>query len=58
MTIKQAAQQLKLSDQLIRVWIQNGTCPFGYIVRNGDRKTYYINEAELRQFINGRVENE
>jgi excisionase family DNA binding protein len=53
MTIKQAAQQLRLSEQLVRVWIQNGTCPFGYIVRPGDRKTYYINEAELKKFING-----
>ena len=53
MTIKQAAQQLRLSEQLIRVWIQNGTCPFGYIIRAGQRKTYYVNESELRKFING-----
>lgn len=53
MTIKQAAQQLNLSEQLIRVWIQNGTCPFGYIVRPGERNTYFVNEAELKKFING-----
>lgn len=53
MTIKQAAQQLNLSEQLIRVWIQNGTCPFGYIVRHGERNTYFVNEAELKKFING-----
>ena len=54
MTIKQAAQQLRLSEQLVRVWIQNGTCPFGYIVRPGDRKTYYINEQALKNFIEGK----
>lgn len=53
MTIKQAAQQLRLSEQLIRCWIANKTCPFGYIIRDGSRRTYYINEAELKKFING-----
>lgn len=53
MTIKQAAQQLRLSEQLVRVWIQNKTCPFGYIIRDGSRRTYFVNEAELKKFING-----
>ena len=53
MTVPQAAKQLRLSEQLLRVWIQHGSCSFGYIIREGNRKTYYINEAELRQFING-----
>lgn len=53
MTVKQAAQQLRLSEQLVRVWIQNGTCPFGYIIRDGSRRTYFVNEAELKRFING-----
>lgn len=56
MTIKQAAQQLRLSDQLLRIWIQNKTCPFGYVIREGSRRTYYINEAELKKFINGESE--
>ena len=56
MNIKQAAQQLRLSEQLVRVWIQNGTCPFGYIIRAGQRKTYFINEAELKRFIAGEYE--
>lgn len=53
MTIKEAAQQLRLSEQLVRVWIANKTCPFGYIIREGSRRTYFINEAELKKFING-----
>ena len=55
MTIPQALAKypIQLSPQLIRCWIANNTCPFGYIIRDGDRKTYYINEAELKKFING-----
>ena len=58
MTIPEAAKQLRLSEQLIRVWIQNGTCPFGYIIRAGQRKTYFINEQALRKFIAGEFEND
>ena len=55
MTIPQALEKypMQLSAQLIRCWIQNGTCKFGYIIREGNRNTYYINEAELRSFLNG-----
>ena len=55
MTLPQAARQLRLSDQLLRVWIQNGTCPFGLIIREGQRKTYLINEAALKRFIEGDI---
>lgn len=58
MTIQQVAKQLRLSEQLVRVWIQNGNCPFGYIIRqkNGrtGRNTYYINEKALKDFIEGK----
>lgn len=52
MTIKEAAKQLRLSEQLVRLWCQHN-CPFGYVIREGSRRTYYINEAELKKFING-----
>lgn len=60
MTIPQALSKypIQLSEQLIRVWIQSGNCPFGYIVRAKDkrngRNTYYIAEEKLRCFIEGR----
>lgn len=58
MTIQQVAKQLRLSEQLVRVWIANGNCPFGYIIRqkNGrtGRNTYYINEQALKDFIEGK----
>ena len=58
MTIPETLKKypLNLSPQLIRCWIANGTCPFGYVIREGKRKTYYINEQALRKFIAG--ENE
>lgn len=53
MTVKEAAEKLRLSPQLVRLWCQNGNCPFGYVIRLGERNTYYINESELKQFIEG-----
>ncbi len=58
MTVPQAAKQLRLSEQLLRVWIQSGRCAFGYIIREGQRNTYYINEAGLKKFIEGEKTNE
>lgn len=55
MTIPQASKQLNLSPQLLRVWIQNGTCPFGYIVRQGERNTYLISEALMKKWIEGTI---
>ena len=58
MTLPQAAKRLRLSDQLLRVWIQNGNCPFGLIIRDGQRKTYLINDAAFRRFIEGDINND
>lgn len=61
MTIQQVAKQLRLSEQLIRVWIQSGNCPFGYVIRQKDkrngRNTYFINEAQFCNFIEGKGVN-
>lgn len=58
MTIQQVAKQLRLSEQLVRCWIVNGTCPFGYVIRSkskrNGRNTYYINEQALKNFIEGK----
>ena len=55
MTIPQALKKypIQLSPQLIRVWIQSGKCPFGYIIREGQRNTYLVNEAQLKKWIQG-----
>ena len=60
MTIPETLKKypLNLSPQLIRCWIANGTCPFGCIIRQKDkrngRNTYYINEQALKNFIEGK----
>jgi hypothetical protein len=56
MTIPQALAKypIQLSAQLIRVWAQSEKgCPFCYIIRDGDRKSYYVNEEQLKRFLNG-----
>lgn len=61
MTIAQALEKypIQLSAQLIRVWITNNTCPFGYVVRAKDkrngRNTYYINEMQLKNWLEGKT---
>jgi len=57
MTIPEALEKypIQLSAQLIRVWAQSERgCPFCYVIRSGNRKTYYVNEAQLRAFIEGK----
>ena len=58
MTISEASKKLNLSEQLLRCWIQSGSCEFGYIIRpkasRTGRNTYYINEQALKDFIEGK----
>ena len=59
MTIPEAAKKLNLSEQLLRVWIQNTpNHPFGTVVRDGTRKTYYINAERLKAWIEGSTNND
>lgn len=56
MTIPEALKKypIQLSAQLIRVWAQSEKgCPFCYIIRDGDRKSYYVNEEQLKRFLSG-----
>lgn len=56
MTIPEAIAKYptQLSAQLIRVWAQSEKgCPFCYIIREGTRNSYYVNEQELRRFLSG-----
>ena len=53
MTLPEAAQGINMSDQALRVWIQQKDHPFGIIIREGERKSYYINEAKYWKFKRG-----
>ena len=56
MTIPEAARQLKLSEQLLRVWAKskNG-CPFITIVREGQRNTYLVNPERMKLWSKGKI---
>lgn len=54
MSIHEAAQRLGMSDQTLRLFIQNGLFPFGVAAsRNGGRKTYYVNRTQLEHYLAG-----
>lgn len=53
--IAQAAKIMGVSQQFIRVAIQQGVLPFGYAVKiGGNRYTYYINPSQFEEFINAK----
>jgi hypothetical protein len=55
MTLPQAAKQLNMSAQCLRVWIQQvANHPFGYIIRDGRRKSYYISEERMKAWMEGK----
>ena len=50
-TVAQAADLLNVSQQFIRVGLQNGTLPIGSAVKMSSRWTYHISEYLLEQYI-------
>ena len=57
MTIKDVATMTRLSEQLIRCWINRGNCPFGSVINEGrkGRKTYLINEERFKAWQRGEL---
>lgn len=53
MTIQQAATQLGISPQALRVWIAQGNHPFGDVIRDGKRKSYLITESRFKVWLEG-----
>ena len=52
MTVKQGSDILGVSEQTLRLFIQNGK--FGYCVKGtGDKYIYVVNENEIRSFVKG-----
>jgi len=49
-TVSQAADLLNVSQQFIRVGLQNGTLPIGSAVKMSSRWTYHISEHLLEQY--------
>ena len=49
-TVEQAAKELGVTQQFIRVGLQRGTLPIGSAVKMSSRWTYHISEHLLEQY--------
>ena len=52
-SIKEAAKLMGVSQQFVRIGLQQGIFPFGAAVKMSSRYTYYINEEKLLAYISG-----
>ena len=51
-TVKQAAKLLGVSEQFIRIGLQQGVLPIGVAVKMSERWTYHISLKRLNEYIN------
>lgn len=57
-TIKQAAELLGVSQQFLRIGLQQGKFPFGIAVKTSrNRYTYYINSTQFVKYLSGEIDN-
>lgn len=54
-TIAEAAAQMGVSPQFIRIGLQTGRLPFGTAVKMSSRWTYYINKEKFLAYISGSI---
>lgn len=50
-TVKEAAALMGVSEQFLRIGLRHGKFPFGTAVKMSSRWSYYINTAQLLQYI-------
>lgn len=51
-TVHDAAQQLGISSQTLRLWLRSGKCPFGQaFTGSGKNYVYYINSTALNEYL-------
>lgn len=54
MLVSEAAKQLKMNTQTLRLGLQQNKFPFGTaILTSPKRFTYYVNEKRLKQYMEG-----
>lgn len=56
-TIKQAAELLGVSQQFLRIGLQQGKFPFGVAVKTSTRWSYYINSAHFMKYLCAEIDN-
>lgn len=50
LSILEAAELMNVSQQFIRVGLQNGILPFGYAVKTSSKWTYYISPVKFMEY--------
>ena len=57
MLVSDAAKELGMNTQTLRLALQQGLFPFGVAVKTSEnRYTYYINRTRLENYMEGRYE--
>ena len=51
MSVKEAAEKMKVSPQFVRVGLQRGQFPFGVAVKLSSKWTYYINPKQFNEYM-------
>lgn len=58
LSTKKAAELMNVSEQFIRIGLQQGKLPFGYAVQMSPRRwTYYISPAKFTEVTGISLEN-
>lgn len=55
MLVSEAAKQLGMTTQTLRLGLQQDKFPFGTAIRTSEKRfTYYVNEERLKNYLEGR----
>ena len=55
MLVSEAAKQLGMATQTLRLGLQQDKFPFGTAIRTSEKRfTYYVNEVRLKEYMKGR----
>ena len=55
MLVSDAAKQLGMATQTLRLGLQQDKFPFGTAIRTSEKRfTYYVNEERLNKYMKGR----
>ncbi len=53
MKVKEAATQMGVSEQFVRIGLQRGLLPFGKAVKTSSKWTYWISREQFDKWVSG-----
>lgn len=56
LTVKEAASLMGVSEQFLRIGLQQGRFPFGTAVKTSTRWTYYLNTTHFLRYIGAEID--